>query len=510
MKLLGLSGLLLAGTVNASSFVYLEDKNTGYSNLGAPLNRVNIGATLPRDTVNHIYSVMPESQPVNSAYIASDVRSNIEIRRDFNGYATVDLTFLNEGAGYTNTLGYYIYSIDNPPTTLSDISTHTIVFPNASKAPQGDLVEGDTVDLKVQLRSGEGLGFILLQNGWGYSGPEIKPDNAKIYTHRALNAGQSPQNVMFLDELNKFFVLGFEDIINGGDQDYNDLLVSLNVTPYEAVIPGTTPLPPTGGTGGGVTNYPSLTGKATLMFEDLWPSIGDYDFNDVAIEYNMQRFLVGTDNLLKLTGNFQLTSYGAKFHNGFALHLPGVDKNNVKNVSLRRNGSTVTHRVIEQAPSELVIVISPDLKTELNSLCNGDLNCMNFNLSIEFNNPVAKSVVGLPPYDPFIFAIDGKDHGNYSNRNWEVHLKEFAGTSLFNSAYMGTNDDRSSAVNSFVSGNNMPWAVNIADKVNVPKENIDISTAYPQFVNWVLSSGVSSTQWYKAENATSGTIQERN
>lgn len=510
MKLLGISGLLLAGTVNASSFVYLEDQATGYSANGAPLNRVNISSILPRDTLNHIYSVLPESTVVDPALIASDVRSNIEIRRDFTGYATVDLTFLNEGAGYKNSLGYYIYDIDAAPVTPNDIAEHVIVFPNASKPSGGDLVEGDTVDLKVQLRAGQGLGFVLIQNGYGYTGPAVKFENNKIYTHRELNSPALPQTVMFLDELNEFFVLGFEDILGGGDKDYNDLLMSLNVTPYEAVIPGTTPLPPSGGSGGGVTNYPSLTGKATLLFEDLWPSIGDYDFNDIGIEYNMQRFLVGADNLSKLTGNFKLISYGASYHNGFALHLPGVDKANVKSVSLTRNGSPVSHPVIEDAASELVIVFSPDLKAELDTDCARDFDCMNYSLSIEFNSPVSKDVVGLPPFDPFIFAIDGQPHGGYENRGWEVHLKEFSGTSLFNSSYMGTQDDNSNAVNSFVSGNNMPWAVNIADKVFVPKEKIDISVAYPQFVQWVTSSGLMNTQWYKVENATTGSVIERN
>jgi hypothetical protein len=32
---------------------------------------------------------------------------------------------------------------------------------------------------------------------------------------------------------------------------------------------------------------PSKYGTGTIAFEDLWPSYGDYDFNDVALNYQV-------------------------------------------------------------------------------------------------------------------------------------------------------------------------------------------------------------------------------
>ena len=36
---------------------------------------------------------------------------------------------------------------------------------------------------------------------------------------------------------------------------------------------------------------PSKYGKGTIFFQDLWPSTGDYDFNDAALSYQATAFL---------------------------------------------------------------------------------------------------------------------------------------------------------------------------------------------------------------------------
>lgn len=80
------------------------------------------------------------------------------------------VTFLNEGAGYRNTLGYFVFDTNNPPTNKDEIAAHVIIFPNTSKAPDGEMEEGDTIDLNVQLTAGQTLAFFIIPNGWGWSG----------------------------------------------------------------------------------------------------------------------------------------------------------------------------------------------------------------------------------------------------------------------------------------------------------------------------------------------------
>lgn len=74
---------------------------------------------------------------------------------------------MNEGAGYRNTLGYFVFDTNNPPVNKDEIEAHVIIFPNTSKAPDGEMQEGDTIDLNVQLTAGQTLAFFIIPNGWG-------------------------------------------------------------------------------------------------------------------------------------------------------------------------------------------------------------------------------------------------------------------------------------------------------------------------------------------------------
>ena len=69
-------------------------------------------------------------------------------------------------------------------------------------------------------------------------------------------------------------------------------------------------------------------------------------------------------------------------------------------------------------------------------------------------------------------------------------------------------DDRSNGTNNFVTGNNMPWVINITDSWDHPAEYQDVSHAYPQFPDWVQSGGFSHTDWYLRSNADTSKLYE--
>ncbi|TON07923.1 hypothetical protein CGH67_08510, partial [Vibrio parahaemolyticus] len=85
--------------------------------------------------------------------------------------------------------------------------------------------------------------------------------------------------------------------------------------------------------------------------------------------------------------------------------------------------------------------------------------------------------------------------------SWQTHFKSFAGTSEMNNSFFNLHDDNSGGAESFLTNNNMPWAINIRDEWDHPIENVDISKAYPDFPTWVTSSGESETTWYQASTA---------
>ena len=540
MKKLGLLALSLIASAQATDYEYVDDPDTGYNSLGVPLNMTNINDRLPTNILNDIYGMLPESQTVNPAFVAPDILSNIHFDNDAATHATASVTFLNEGAGYRNSLGYFIYDTNNPPATRDDIAAHTIIFPNASKPGEGNMQQGDTVELGIQIFSGQSIGFFVVPNGWGWngSGSTIQYDGPwgqPFYSLQSLNPEPTAirrHNVVFIDPANELLVIGFDDqYISSGDKDYNDVLFSVKISPFfniDGVNPdgsidsGYIPLEENDGTSTETTTsyYPTQNGVATLMFEDLWPTIGDYDFNDLVVNYNLKRTLSGQSLLQRLEANYTVQARGASFHNGFALRLPGVSQSDVSTVSVTKNGVPVTHEIIEAEANDLVLIISPDISEDVPSscemyrtvpTCTESVNTT-FSLDVTFSNPPSANTVGLPPYDPFIFAIDGLYHGDVFSappgRPWELHLKQFSGTNLFNNAFFGMADDRSNGTNSFISANNMPWVINITDGWDHPAEYQDVSQAYPLFPQWVQSGGFEHTDWYLRSNADTSKLYE--
>ena len=533
MKKLGLLTLSLIASVQATDYQYVDDPVSGYNALGVPTNMTNINNTLPSDILNDIYGMLPESQTVNPAFVAPDILSNIHFDNDAATHATASVTFLNEGAGYRNSLGYFIYDTNNPPQSKEDIPAHTIIFPNASKPSAGNMQQGDTVELGIEIFSGQSIGFFVVPNGWSYngSGSTIVSDGPwgqPFYSLQSLNpepAAIQRHNVVFIDPENELLVIGFDDqYISQGDKDYNDVLFAVHITPFfniDGVNPdgsidsGYVPLEQNNSESNTSTTsyYPSQNGVATLMYEDLWPEIGDYDFNDLVVNYNMKRTLSGQSTLQRLEANYTVQARGASFHNGFALRLPGVSQSDVSSVSLTKNGQPVAHEIVETAANDLVLVISPNISIDVPSNCEmyrtvptcAESINTTFALDVSFSNPPSATVVGLPPYDPFIFAVNSMYHGNAfgspPGRAWELHLKQFTGTNLFNNAFFGMVDDRSNGTNNYITDKNMPWAINITDAWEHPAEYQDISHAYPLFPDWVNSGGFNYTDWYLPSNA---------
>ncbi|MCL2915540.1 LruC domain-containing protein [Shewanella corallii] len=506
---------------------WISDRYAGYDRVGDPLNVTNINSELPTTFLTDIYSRIPDGRRVNPDYIDGTSRSNLVIDDDFSGQVTVSATFLNEGAFFRNTFGYFLYDPDSPPQTFMDIAEHKIIFPNASKPPAGGLVQGDSVPLDVELVAGQAMGFFVIPNGWGFSSSYAELEssgywNQPFYSLPHLNPepeGEKQHNVVFYDTQSELLVIGFEDVHRRqGDNDFNDLIFSLTVTPIYALegidaggsvegegynLLNDTPEP-----AGSTSYYPSRTGYGTLMYEDMWPIMGDYDFNDLVVKYRytIDKNYLGAVESLEMT--YQIQAIGADYHNGFALHLPNVLKSNIQSASITYGQESVT-LTPEADAGEVVFILSADVWADISSQCGmfrtvkdcNETMGQEYVFAVEFTEAVSESSLGLPPYDPFIFATVGKYHGNFSGRQWEVHLKEFSGTSLFNVGWMGLHDDNSNAINSFVNDNNMPWAMNLADGFAHPVERVDIQQAYPDFRTWVLSSGGEKTDWYERRKA---------
>lgn len=92
----------------------------------------------PANEVNEIQQLLPEYGGLNPAFISNNTDPNIHLLAE----ADITLTFIDEGAGYKNSFGYFVYD-DN-----QNILYEQTIFANASEAGGGgSLLPGDTVSL---------------------------------------------------------------------------------------------------------------------------------------------------------------------------------------------------------------------------------------------------------------------------------------------------------------------------------------------------------------------------
>lgn len=148
----------------------------------------------------------------------------------------VRVWFLNEGAGYKNQLGYQTVK-DSKETAKGEIFNNISCTDGCQlgEGKDGVLDIGDYVDIGT-VSAGTQLNFLLRSNGFN-GGQEV------------LGGADPDQNVDKLKHLmayavGDYLLMGFEDIIGGGDLDYNDAVFVVdfgkgNLTSTAVPEPGT-------------------------------------------------------------------------------------------------------------------------------------------------------------------------------------------------------------------------------------------------------------------------------
>ena len=245
---------------------------------------------------------------------------------------------------------------------------------------------------------------------------------------------------------------------------------------------------------------PSEIGYGTLAFEDQWPLEGDYDFNDMVINYRFTSILNSNNEAVRFKMNFVLTAAGASYRNGFGIELP-VDASSIASVSgysITKNIVTLDGKGLEQGQSNPVIIVFDDALAELgggsiiNTIKNGGyVTPSEFEIVIEFVAPIDGDLVANPPFNPFIF-ING-------DRSRELHLKNQSATDLVNTELFQSGDDRSDVDQQLTYQNEdgVPWGISIIHNFRYPVEKTRINNGYNHFVQWGQSSGNIYSDWYK-------------
>jgi len=174
--------------------------------------------------VNSIQALFPEYGGINPAFINSTTDPNLH----FTGTGDLSVTYIDEGAGYKNKFGYFTFDSNN------NITGEYTIFDNASGLGKGgSLTAGDSLSLGT-FNEGDNVGFWLQANGYW------NPNGHTYYTLDELNP-DGLRHIAIVGD-NGYINIGIEDLYNLGDQDYNDIIFRMDITPTSAIntanIPG--------------------------------------------------------------------------------------------------------------------------------------------------------------------------------------------------------------------------------------------------------------------------------
>jgi len=460
---------------------------------------------IAQNLLDDINASLPEQKKVTDIhpeYLAGNAETNIILTKK----ADVWVTFVHEGAGYRNSLGYYTYKVGQEPKTRAEIEALTVVFPNLSYSGSGGgLKSGDKVHLG-QFEANTVISWFLVADGW--NGKTVTDARGVFYSQSDINPEKKSANknhmVLLWDKTRELLLMGFEDINrdeSSCDNDFNDAVYYATVNPVDAVLKSDVqPIDAANDADGDGINdelddfpydpnksfnnfSPSKDNTGTLVYEDLWPSKGDYDFNDLVMGYNFNMIANSKNHIISIEATFTVKQIGGSFRNGFAFVLPvPADKiKSVSNQAMNAGYATLNSNGTESGVNETVIFVTENATK---------LKGQTLKIVVDFKTGVNKNTLGSVPFNPFII-VDG-------DRKREVHLPDLTPTSK-GFAMLGQGDDYSSVENNryYKTDRNLPWALNFYTDFVTPEEKVSIDKVYPRFIKWANSGGTIELDWYK-------------
>jgi len=251
-------------------------------------------------------------------------------------------------------------------------------------------------------------------------------------------------------------------------------------------------------------NYSPIVGFGTLAFEDLWPSTGDYDFNDLVIDYRFKTVTNANNKVSEVFATFVLRAIGAGMKNGFGFQLPvsmvAIPDMEVSGFKLKEGIIGLNPNGTE-AGQEKITVIVFDNAYKIMPFAGG------FGVNVQpgatFVQPDT-TVVSLC-FKPNTYSIEDVGIANFNpflivnlDRGREIHLPDHSPTSLANPAFFDTGNDNSNPATGryYKTSTNLPWAIRISSSYDYTIEGAQITSACLKFVPWAESSGVQFPDWY--------------
>lgn len=259
------------------------------------------------------------------------------------------------------------------------------------------------------------------------------------------------------------------------------------------------------------TQFPGK-GFGTLMFEDLWPGKGDYDFNDLVLDYRYNVVTNSSNDVVEVKYTFVTRAIGGALHNGFAFQLDGIASDRIISVTGSKAGGATwaafNANGTEAGQKTTNILVFKDAYDLLAvsggySFVNVDPKAPNVGTDtttllvkfLENNNSPVKINTNLDEFTSKIFnpyLIVGQDRGK------EIHLPNRTPSEMVNAKYFGMYQDDSNPSDGrfYKTKDELPWALNVTQSIPYTMEKIDFTEGYLNFSPWATSGGANNADWY--------------
>ncbi len=248
-----------------------------------------------------------------------------------------------------------------------------------------------------------------------------------------------------------------------------------------------------------ITEYFPATGNGTMIYEDRWPSKGDYDFNDMVVEFRMKTVRTDSGYVNSYRGDFVLKAAGASLRSGLGFVLPvkadTIDKVEYEFLTPDSPVFNVGANGIEDHETYIVIPVMDNAVNRFKStiantsMSQPTLPVISVSVTITFkkNMVLSSAITGKIPD---IFLVGSSD------RSKEIHVLGKTPTDLAATGPFNTADDNSEPPLYYKDKKGAPWALMLTTPFTHTVESTELPAGYLHFGDWVVMGGTKYTDWH--------------
>ena len=260
------------------------------------------------------------------------------------------------------------------------------------------------------------------------------------------------------------------------------------------------------------------------MFEDMWPELGDYDFNDFVINYRAQTTWSGSsdrkNDYLDITISLKLRAMGGSLPYRFCIQLPGkaTDMNGDPIYSPTFSREQITDFNIKSATKDIGVEFLANASNPIFALTGLD-NLKGPDGNQFYNTQAGKLIASSAETPTLVFSfklqLDQKTAYNIFNsfsssydfdyflqntqNGREIHFVGYKPTELYESYEA---DRKEAGKNYYCNKDGFVWALKAPVEMGWAIEKQDLLKVYPKFKSWLVTGGyelennVEESKWY--------------